>query len=77
MDASKLTKEQERALREVPGCVELDQWEGSMSHLVFRVEHPVCLRSEGEDTYTRREALQCQRWLKKHAPHSEYAKVQL
>ena len=72
-----MTKEQLAAMKKVPSCVELDQLDGTWEHVVFRVEHPVCIRSEGEDFYTLREARSCQRWLKKHAPQSEYANIQL
>ena len=72
-----MTSEQEKALAKVPACVELEQLDGTWEHVIYRVEHPVCIRSEGEDTYTRREALSCQRWLQKYAPQSEYAKVTL
>ena len=71
-----LTPDQKRAMDKAPRCVDLEQVE-DWGHVVFRVEHPVCLRSEGEDFYTRREALACQRWLKKFAPDSEYASASL
>lgn len=73
-----LTKEQQRAIEEIPFCVDLDQVDkDDWSQHVFRVEHPVDLRSQGEDFYTLREAKACQRWLDKYAPESDYCRVQL
>ncbi len=62
-----------KAIREIPECVELaggEDWE----HIVFRVEHPVCLYDEGEDFYSAEEAGECRRWLRKYAPKSPYAR---
>lgn len=71
-----LTEIQKQAVTKIPDCVDLDQVdEDDWSHFVFCVEHPVCLRSEGEDFYTKSEAKACQRWLKKYAPESEYSNV--
>lgn len=70
-----MTKDQKKAMASVPSCVELEDMDGTWEHVVFRVEHPVWIRSEGGDFYTKREALQCQRWLQKYAPESEYAKM--
>lgn len=64
-----------RALDTVPFCVDTEGIEdGDMDHLIFRVEHPVCLRQEGEDFYTAAEARKCRKWLRKWAPQSEYAR---
>lgn len=68
-----MTEEQTAAIKKVPNCVELDGVDGTWEHVVFRVEHPVIIRSEGEDFYTQREANQCRRWLGKYAPGSKYA----
>jgi hypothetical protein len=75
MTASTLTKEQEQALQKVPSCVELDDMDGTWEHVVYRVEHPVILRMEGEDFYSKREAISCCKWLEKFAPESKYAKA--
>lgn len=72
-----MTKDQANAIKKIPSCVELDEIDGTWEHYVYRVEHPVCLRTEGENTYTRREAIACQKWLRKYAPESEYAQVVL
>lgn len=69
-----MTSEQEEAVKTVPACVDLDQLDGTWEHIVFRVEHPVMLFKEGEDTYSRREANSCRKWLKKYAPESPYSK---
>lgn len=69
-----MTNEQKKAFKRVPSCVGLDGWDGTWEHIVFNVEHPVCMYLEGEDTYTKREARYCQKWLLKYAPESEYAK---
>jgi hypothetical protein len=70
-----MSPEQVKALRKVPRCVELEDLDGTWEHVVFRVEHVVMLRSEGEDFYTRREAEACRRWLAKHAASSKFATV--
>ena len=72
-----MTPEQAKAFRQVPRCVELEDLDGTWEHVVFRVEHVVSLRSEGEDFYTRREAEACRRWLAKHATGSKLATVSL
>ncbi len=74
-----LTPAQLKAVDKVPDCVELEDLDDdTWNHVVFRVEHVVdVFQGDGEDFYTKREAKACQRWLKKHAPESEYSKVQL
>lgn len=69
-----MTNDQKKAVDAVPSCVELEDMDGTFEHVVFRVEHVVIIYLEGEDFYTRREASSCARWLKKHAPKSQYAK---
>jgi len=75
MATSTLTEEQTKALSKVPDCVGLEDMDGTWEHVVYRVEHPVMLRMEGEDFYTKREATSCRQWLEKFAPQSEYAKA--
>ena len=72
-----MTPEQVKALRKVPRCVELEELDGTWEHVVYRVEHVVLLRSEGEEFYTRREAEACRKWLAKHATGSKLATVSL
>lgn len=69
--------ERDKAVEAVPGCVELDGVDGTFEHVVFRVEHVVSLRSEGEDFYSLLEAKACQRWLRKYAPGSDFASCDL
>jgi hypothetical protein len=72
-----MTPEQAKAFRQVPRCVELEDLDGTWEHVVFRVEHVVSLRSEGEEFYTRREAEACRKWLAKHAASSKFSTVSL
>lgn len=75
MAVSTLTEEQLKAMNKVPDCVELEDMDGTWEHVVYRVEHPVIIRIEGEDFYTKREAISCRKWLENYAPNSKYAKA--
>lgn len=77
MTATTLSAAQINALRKVPCCVELEDMDGTWEHVVYRVEHPVILRMQGENFYTRREAVSCRKWLEKYAPESQYAQAKL
>jgi hypothetical protein len=68
-----MTPEQLKAVKSVPSCVDKSELDGTFEHVVFRVEHVVDLFLDGEDAYTKREARSCVSWLKKNAPHSDYA----
>ena len=70
-----MDSKQKEAVRRVPRCVDMEHMDGTWEHVVFRVEHPVDVRSEGEDLYTLREARNCQRWLRQYAPESPYAGI--
>lgn len=68
-----MNKAEQKAVDNVPACVDLDQLDGTFSHVVFRVEHVVQMCIEGQDSYTQAEGRKCMRWLRRYAAWSEYA----
>lgn len=68
---------EQKAIDKVPGCVDLDQLDGTFQHVVFRVEHVVQMCIEGQDSYTRAEGRQCIRWLNRYASDSEYTTARI
>ena len=67
-----LTPQQKTALRKAPSCVEMDELDGTWEHVVYRIEHPVCMQDD--DSYTPDEVNECKKWLRKYAPSSKYAR---
>lgn len=70
-----LTADQHNAMKHIPECVELEDLDkvSTWQHVIYRVEHVVDVYEEGNDFYTRPEAVACRNWLAEYAPNSEYA----
>lgn len=69
---NKFTKSQINAIKKIPPFVNLEELSeefdgGIWSHVIFRVEHPIHIFEEGEEKYTKKQANDCKKWLKKYA----------